>query len=229
MLKNFPFLYLFLLIALAFVLLLLLRYAQRSAMRALRAMLLERGDAAAYLQMLESPRLRLVLRKSTLALLRLDGHLAQQDAAAVESDFSALDAMKLKPAEQLNMLQKRLDFFVRVNDKKAAKEALNRLEAFLKDEPDPSLQAVLADAKLLVRIYIGHDVRCAGQLETLAGKQSGAQRGVTLYRLAKLCHYDGRDDDAREKLQEALPLLAGTGWQELAQAAFAEPSLLEAQ
>ena len=80
---DFPLPYLLMLMVIAVLVLYLLRTAQKTAMAELNRVLVQQNDPVRYLEMLGSPRLKLVLRPGTLALLRLDGVLAAGDEAAV--------------------------------------------------------------------------------------------------------------------------------------------------
>ena len=226
---DFPLPYLLMLMVIAVLVLYLLRTAQKTAMAELNRVLVQQNDPVRYLEMLGSPRLKLVLRPGTLALLRLDGVLAAGDEAAARQLFEQLPTLRLKPAERLNGLQKALDFYVKRNDAAGAEQALAGLERLLKNEKNPKLQAVLSDAQLLVGVYIRKDAACIAPLKELCEAQNGTQRGITLYRLAKLYHAGGQGAAAAQALAAARPLVQGTPWQPLVQAAQADPQLLAVQ
>lgn len=153
--NGFSLLYLILMVALVVGILLLLRSAQKGALEELgRA--LGRGDVAAYLAMLQSRKLGLVLRKSTLALLRLEGHIRAGDAAAVAADRKTLEGMRLKPEERLTYLQKCLCFFLAWEEEDTAKDCLREMEKLLEKEPDEKLKATLETARQLVAQGGGH-------------------------------------------------------------------------
>lgn len=226
---DFPLPYLLVLMVIAVLVLYLLHMAQSTAITELSHVLVQQNDPVRYLQMLDSPRLKLVLRPGTLALLRLDGVLAAGDEAAARQLFEQLGTLRLKPAERLNGLQKALDFYVKHNDAAGAEQALAGLEHLLKNEKSSKLQAVLADAQLLVGVYIRQDAACIAPLKELCENQSGPQRGITLYRLAKLYYAGGQGAAAAQALAAARPLVQGTPWQPLVQAAQADPNLLATQ
>lgn len=146
---GFSFLYLALMMVLVLGLFFLLRGAQKGALEELGAALAQ-GDVERYLAMLQSRKLGLVLRKSTLGLLRMEGHIRAGDAAAVTADEKALQAMRLKPEERLTYLQKALCFHLAWGEKGRAEATLGAMEALLEKEPDEKLQAALNTARQLV-------------------------------------------------------------------------------
>lgn len=152
---GFSLLYLILMAALAAGILLLLRFAQKGALEELGATL-ARGDLDKYLAMLESRKLSLVLRKSTLALLRLEGHIRAGDAKAVAADEEALRATRLKPGERLTCLQKSLCFHLAWEEQGRARDCLGEMEKLLEKEPDDKLRTALETARQLVAQGGGH-------------------------------------------------------------------------
>ncbi len=220
------FLYLALMIALALGLLLLLRAAQRGALEEL-ARTLARGDTEGYLAMLDSRRLALVLRRSTLALLRLEGHIRLGDAAAVAADEAQLGRLRLRPEERLDYSRKAMSFHLTRGDYAAGRAQLSKLETLLERESDEKLRDILADARLLIRVYADRDVSLIPALERQEAAQSGAQRGVTQYRLAKLCHFAGEEARADGWLKKAGENVAGTAWQPIVAAAIRDHGVLD--
>ncbi|MEG2120247.1 MAG: hypothetical protein RRY53_07800, partial [Pseudoflavonifractor sp.] len=176
---------------------------------------------------LKSRRLGFVLRKSTLALLRLEGHIQAGDAAGVAADGAALDAMRLRPEERLEYEQKSMSFLLARGDYEGARACLAKLEKLLEREPDEKLREILADARLLIGIYADRDVTLIPVLEEQAAVQKDNQRGVTCYRLAKLCHFDGADGRAEDWLRQGLPLLRGTPWEPVMTAALGDRRVLD--
>ncbi|HWS42107.1 MAG TPA: hypothetical protein VN421_03355 [Pseudoflavonifractor sp.] len=223
---NLTFLYLALMIALVLGILLLLRTAQRGALEEL-ARTLARGDVDRYLAMLGSRRLSLVLRRSTLVLLRLEGHIRAGDASAVAADEKRLEQMRLRPGERLEYFQKAMSFHLSRGEYAAGREYLSKLEALLEREPDEKLRDILADARLLIHIYADRDVSLIPVLERQEAAQSGGQRGVTQYRLAKLCHFTGEGARADAWLKKAAQNVAGTAWQPIVETALRDHSVLD--
>lgn len=224
---NIDVVYLLILVAISMLLLFLMRALQRSALQELSRTLYEQGDEQRYLQMLDSKRLSVVLRRSTVALLRLDGHIYADDADGVWDSCAQLEGLRTKQAEKLNWYQKALAFAVSKGDKKRAKEYYGRLQTLLEKEKDPGLQAVLEDAKLLVGVYIDKNTRLVPKLEKLAKEQEGNQLGLTQYRLAKLYHFNKEDKKAAQALRAAQDNLAGTVWLPVVRAAINDSKVLE--
>lgn len=223
---NFMFLYLALMIVLTLGVLLLLRSAQRGVLTML-AQALARGEVKRYLSMLNSRRLSLVLRKSTWALLRLEGDIRAGDAGAVAADKKRLDGIKLRPGERLEYHQKVMSFHLSRGEYEEGRAYLKQLEQQLGQESNPTLKEILSDAQLLIRIYADRDFSLVPTLEGLEAVQQGGQRGVTRYRLAKLCHFAGQEKRATAWLEKAASDVADTPWQPIVAAAQKDHRVLE--
>lgn len=152
---GFSLLYLVLMVALVVGILFLLRSAQKGALEELGTTLAQ-GDVDKYLAMLESRKLSIVLRKSTLALLRLEGHIRAGDTKTVAADEEALRAMRLKPGERLTYLQKSLCFHLAWGEQGRAKDCLGEMEQLLEKESDEKLRSALLTARQLVAQGGGH-------------------------------------------------------------------------
>lgn len=225
---NLP--YLLVLVGISVGAILLVYFAQKAALKKLSHTLYQNEDIAGYNRLLGSLPYRLVLRRATIGLLRLEGAIYTKEEAAVWQAAARLEQLKrLKPGERLNAYQKTLSFAVTAGNAPRAHTALQKLEALLANEKDDRLQAVLADARLLVGVYINKDVGLLSDLRALEEKQTGQRKGLTQYRLAKLYHFAGKPQTAQKCLEGAVENLAGNPWQAVAQAALEDDAVLEAQ
>ena len=221
--------YLLILVAVSFGLIFGLRALQKSALAELSETLYAKNDPERYARMLDSRFLLLVLRRSTVALLRLDGALFAGSADAVWEACGILDRVKLKPEERLNWYQKVFSFSVTQMDKQRAEEYLALIERFLERETDDALSAVRNDARQLYGVYIEKDTALIAVLEEAAALYSGARLGLILYRLAKLYHFTGDNAKAAARLEKAIPNLKGSPWLDVAERALGDPSVLEVE
>lgn len=226
---SFPVVYLLVLVAISVVTLAALRAAQKAASEELGDVLLRQGDARRYLQMLQSGRLKLIFRKSSLLLMRLDGLLELRDASAVSRAFAEAESGKIRfrPEERLYLEQKRMDWAVQSGDGRAARRALKALEGLLGQAKDAKPRAVLADARLLEGVYIEKNTGLIPELRGLEAKQTGAMRGVTRFRLAKLFWFGKNEKEALSYLALAGTDLAGTAWETRVRQASEDPARLE--
>lgn len=221
--------YLLILMGVSVGVILLLWLAQRLALKRLSKALYGRGDVAAYNAMLDKLPYRLVLRRATAGLLRLEGAIFSGDAEAVWQAAERLEDLRLKPGEKLSWYRKALAFAVTTGDGRRARQYLERLQALLQNEKDPKLREILDDAQLLVGVYVERDTALAGRLRELAGRQQGGRKGLTLYRLAKLYHFAGKPETAAACLREAMDNLEGSAWRQVAARALEDPAILEVE
>lgn len=214
-------------IAIAAGVLLLFGAMQKAVLRELYNVLYKKNNAVLYLSMLDSRQLCLVMRKGTIALLRLDGYLYLGDSQGISRMIMTLDRMWLKPAERLSYLQKRLSYYVTEQDKAEAEETLVIMRNLLQNEKNAKLKAGLHDAELLVGVYIRHETALIDTLLEKSEGQSGNARGITEYQLAKLYWYSGSPEKAEQHLALAGERLKGTVWQKCIDAALENNRLLE--
>ncbi len=224
---QFTFLYLALMIGLVLGILLLLRASQKGALTMLAQTLYRDGNVKKYLAMLDSRSLYLVLRKSTLALLRLEGHVRAGDVPGVAADEAVLNTIKLRPGERLEFYQRVMSFYLSRAEYEKGRNYLGKLENLLEKEPDEKLRAILADARVLVGVYADRDTALIPALEGQEKTQSGGQKGLTQYRLAKLCHFGGDETGAAVWLKKAAVNLTNTPWQPIVAAAQKNPRVLD--
>ena len=229
MLSGINVVYLLILVAVSLGLIFGLRALQKSVLAELSAALYEENDPARYAEMLDSRFLFLVMRRSTVALLRLDGALFSGSGDAVWEACGILDGIRLKQEERLNWYQKALSFAVTRGDKQNAEIYLTRIDRLLEKEPDESLKAVRADAGRLYGVYIQRDTSLIAEIEGDVASLSGTRLGLELYRLAKLYHYAGDDDKAADALKRAAHELKGSPWLEVAGRALLDPEVLETE
>lgn len=226
---SFQVVYLLILVAISIATLATLRTAQKAASEELGDVLHRQGDARRYLRMLQSGRLKLIFRKSTLLLMNLDGLLELRDAAAVSLVFSEAESGKIRfrPEERLYLEQRRMDWAVQSGDGRTARQALKAMETLLGQAKDAKPRAVLADARLLEGVYIEKNTGLIPELRGLEAKQAGAMRGVTRFRLAKLFWFGKNEKEALSYLSLAGADLAGTAWEARVRQASEDPTRLE--
>ncbi len=222
---NLP--YLLVLVGLSAGVLVLLWVSQRAALRRLSQSLYTDEDLPAFRQKLDSFWARLVLRRATRGILRLEAAIYAGDAPAVWQAAQALAAMRTKPGETLNYTRKTLSFAVTQGNKEYARQCLQTMQQLLGEEQDPQLQEVLADAQLLVGVYLERDTALLETLRQLEQTQQGARKGLTQYRMAKLYHFAGKPQTAQTCLKNALDNLQDGVWRQAALAALEDPGVLE--
>lgn len=208
-------------------LLLLLRRLRTLALAELRKTLYQDHDPVSYLSMLDSRGLRIVLRKGTIELMRLEGLMYTSDTEATRRSIAALAQRKLPLAEKLDYLERCLSFYLQAGENESALEIYRQIDTLLEKEPDEQLKQIRAEAKLLIDIYVKHDTSRISGLTEKAKHQKGIQLGITEYRIAKLYHYRKDDAEAGKYLTLAAGRLAGTAWQGIINDALQDRSVLE--
>ena len=219
-----------LLMILVFIALYLLSLARAQSERELRALL--RRDPRLYIERLENNRrLKLVFRPAVLLLYKLEGYMSLNDDGKCRELIAKLDGMKLQPRDRLQFYQTKLSFYAYAGDGEQAKATLTQLEDFLHksgaDEVD-QYKKLLRQARQIVAVYVDKDISMLPKLQRqAAATKDGADRGLLQFRIAKLSHYAGNEDQAEVYLNRAAQNLKTTAYSVIIDSALEDHSVLE--
>lgn len=219
-----------LLMILVFIALYLLSLARAQSERELRALL--RCDPRLYIERLENNRrLKLVFRPAVLLLYKLEGYMSLNDDGKCRELIAKLDGMKLQPRDRLQFYQTKLSFYAYAGDGEQAKATLTQLEDFLHksgaDEVD-QYKKLLRQARQIVVVYVDKDISMLPKLQRqAAATKDGADRGLLQFRIAKLSHYAGDEDQAEVYLNRAAKNLKNTAYSVIIDSALEDHSVLE--
>ena len=219
-----------LLMILVFIALYLLSLARAQSERELRALL--RRDPRLYIERLENNRrLKLVFRPAVLLLYKLEGYMSLNDDGKCRELIAKLDGMKLQPHDRLQFYQTKLSFYAYAGDCEQAKATLTQLEDFLHksgaDEVD-QYKKLLRQARQIVAVYVDKDISMLPKLQRqAAATKDGADRGLLQFRIAKLSHYAGDEDQAEVYLNRAAKNLKNTAYSVIIDSALEDHSVLE--
>ncbi len=219
-----------LLMILVFIALYLLSLARAQSERELRALL--RRDPRLYIERLENNRrLKLVFRPAVLLLYKLEGYMSLNDDGKCRELIAKLDGMKLQPRDRLQFYQTKLSFYAYAGDGEQAKATLTQLEDFLHksgaDEVD-HYKKLLRQARQIVAVYVDKDISMLPKLQRqAAATKDGADRGLLQFRIAKLSHYAGNEDQAEVYLNRAAKNLKNTAYSVIIDSALEDHSVLE--
>ena len=219
-----------LLMILVFIALYLLSLARTQSERELRALL--QRDPRLYIERLENNRrLKLVFRPAVLLLYKLEGYMSLNDDGKCRELIAKLDGMKLQPRDRLQFYQTKLSFYAYAGDGEQAKATLTQLEDFLHksgaDEVD-QYKKLLRQARQIVAVYVDKDISMLPKLQRqAAATKDGADRGLMQFRIAKLSHYAGDEDQAEVYLNRAAKNLKNTAYSVIIDSALEDHSVLE--
>ena len=219
-----------LLMILVFIALYLLSLARAQSERELRALL--RRDPRLYIERLENNRrLKLVFRPAVLLLYKLEGYMSLTDDGKCRELIAKLAGMKLQPRDRLQFYQTKLSFYAYAGDGEQAKATLTQLEDFLHksgaDEVD-QYKKLLRQARQIVAVYVDKDISMLPKLQRqAAATKDGADRGLLQFRIAKLSHYAGNEDQAEVYLNRAAKNLKNTAYSVIIDSALEDHSVLE--
>ena len=175
-------------------------------------------------------RLTWVFRKSELLLMQLDGQMRLGQNDQIQRLIKNLDAQRLLPREKVEYLQKRMSFFASIGDVEEAKVSFMKLATYLRsvkaDEVD-RYRVMLEEGEEIIQVYLDKNPDYRGTLQAkLVANTNPVQKGIRLYRLAKLSWFAKDEAAARSYLAQAKPLLAGSDYAPIIEQAGEDLSIL---
>lgn len=161
-------------------------------------------------------RLTWVFRKNEILLMQLDGQMRLGQNEEIQRLIEKLDAQRLLPREKVDYLQKRMSFFASTGDVEEAKTSFEKLETYLRsvkaDEVE-KYRLMLEEGEEIIQVYLDKNPGYRSTLQSkLASTTNPIQKGIRLYRLAKLSWFARDEASARAYLDQAKPLLAGSDY-----------------
>ncbi len=89
---------------------------------------LAKGDFESYLKLVDRPLTSVLYPKYNVLFLRLNATMALSDAEQTERTIEQMDKLKMSDEQRLALAVKAFNFYVDVEDKRKAKEALKYIE-----------------------------------------------------------------------------------------------------
>lgn len=203
MIRN---LYLILVLILTVLAVMTLEKLRYRSSRTLDEILYVKNDPDLYLRVLQNRWLRLLYSDSTIENYRLNAYLMTGNQKKTEDTFKYLDTKKFSKGEALDYNMKKLSYYALHNNREKAKEALDYIDRNLKDE------SLKEESRLIYGIYVLKDTKLIKKLDAMASEQTGQVKGLSLFRIAKLYHFDSDNRKAEEYLNRALKYLEKTAY-----------------
>jgi len=221
----------------SFVVMVLLAFALIRLTLALRASAekelaqLQYANPTLYLERLQNNRrLNWVFRKNEILLMQLDGQMRLGQDTEIERLIRRLDGQRLLPREKVDYLQKRMSFFASIGEVEEAKESFINLTNYLhsvKADEVEKYRVMLEEGEEITQVYLDKNPEYRSTLlAKLDTTTNPIQKGIRLYRLAKLSWFANDETAARSYLAQAKPLLAGSDYAPIIDQAQEDPSIL---
>ena len=176
-------------------------------------------------------RLAWLYRKPVLLLWKLDCCLALGEDGKARQIVGMLRDTKLEPMDKLELYQKEISFFATSGDPDRAKKAYRDLKDFLKEagaDKEKHYASILDEAEIIIGVYVDHNTAL---IKKLVGRAEHTKndivRGITQFRIAKLCWFKGDTDMMQTYLNRAEKNLQNTYYAPIIKAARTDPSVLE--
>lgn len=204
--NKYVWMFLILILIVSFVL--LLEKLRKKTLEKLDQILYIEQNPSLYLELLGNKHFHWILRKESIAQLKLNGYLMLNDHKKIEEYFDLLENAYLTKGEKLDYNTKKLSYYALHHNQEKAEKAKSEIEKMLKN--NTKKQDILEESELIYKIYIEHDY---GQIKTLKEKlkhQNGLTKGISYFRCAKLYHDHSKDDKAKECLKLAEPFVKNT-------------------
>lgn len=114
-------------VAVAFVFTVYIEVKKRTTIGKLETYL-AKGDFESYLKLVDRPLTSILYPKYNVLFLRLNATMALSDAEQTERTIEQMDKLKMSDEQRLALAVKAFNFYVDVEDKRKAKEALKYIE-----------------------------------------------------------------------------------------------------
>ena len=202
-------------ILLAFLLIRLTLSLRTSAEKELAA--LQYANPALYLERLENNRrLTWVFRKNEILLMQLDAQMRLGQDAEIQHLIERLDGQRLQPREKVDYLQKRMSFYASTGNIAEAKASFEKLSAYLhsvKADQVEKYRVMIEEGEEIIQVYLEKNPKYRQTLQAKAATTTNPiQKGIRLFRLAKLSWFAEDEAAARGYLAQAKSLLAGSDY-----------------
>lgn len=189
-------------------------------------------DIELYMERLENnKRLRLIFRRQLMALYLLDGYMKQGRDEDILRTIGKLDKMKLEPRDKVDYYQKRLSYFVSINNAEEAKKSRDMLVEYLRSVKAMEVEKyriIAEEADTIIGVYIDRDTTMIKKLTRAAAKtKNDVMRGVCQFRIAKLYYFKGDEENCRKFLESAKRNLKDTYYEPVIEEAEKNLSILE--
>jgi len=174
-------------------------------------------NPALYLERLQNNhRLTWVFRKNEILLMQLDGQMRLGQDVEIQQLIKTLDDQRLLPREKVDYLQKRMSFFASAGNAEEAKASFEKLETYLRSVKADEVERyriMLEEGEEIIQVYLDKNPDYRSILQSkLASTTNPIQKGIRLYRLAKLSWFAQDESSARGYLAQAKPLLQGSDY-----------------
>ena len=176
-------------------------------------------------------RLKWLFRKPVITLWKLDCYLALGNDNEAGICMEALRSLKLEPQDKLELYQREISFYATVGNADRAKQARDDLKQFLKAAgaaKEQQYAALIDEADIIIGVYIDRNV---GLIKKLVGRaehtKNDVMRGITQYRIAKLCRFKGDEEMMRLYLNRAEKNLKNTWYEPVIEQAKTDPAVLD--
>lgn len=189
--------------------------------------LYDQNNPKLYLELLKNKKLKLLYRKSILLQFALDAYLIAGDDLNTERMISQLNTFPMTKRENLEFNQKKLSYYCKKGNCEESMSALTKIKTILSKSKEQRYLNIISESELIYEIYIQHNIKLIEPLETHQKTQTGIDKGLTLYRLAKLSYYAKNEKNAIHYLNLAKSYLVGTYWFVIIDSALKDLSFLE--
>lgn len=191
-------------------------FSQRQAAY-LSILLYQNGDADAYLKELESPSSKFFFNKKLRTLMAVDAAIMKEDDEKIQQLFQKAETYHLRPADQLLLLQKELNYYAEKNETQKAAHAYACMKELyqnkLSAQKKKNYEALMRESSYINAIFVAHDGRYAEELMKQAEQlKDEIPSGIDYYRAAQSYYLQHELKKCRSALNKAEQKLRNTGF-----------------
>lgn len=185
------------------------------------------GDSEAFLQAVDSSYIRLHFSPFARQLMKLNYRIDRGEDREAEALLPGFEKLKCSDKDRIALYTRVLSYALDRREYERAREYMEKLRGVLRDKKDPQSQALSLELEQLDGIYLRKDPALIPVLEQLLESAGGENGSVLCYRLARLHHAQGDEQETDRYLEQALKLTAQGPSQKALRAAKKDHSLLD--
>ena len=185
------------------IIMLILQVNNRRLLQDLSKTLYQEQDADKFLQMLNSTKAKILLKKKTRLFTSIDGYALQDDGEKIEEVFTALENKRISYGNKIGLYQKEVQYFTQAKKFDKAIKANDTLQSLGGKINDKSMTAILEESQTLIEIYVNKNGNYAKIMSTKGDEAKQSMlKGLYYYRAAKCYNFKEDKNNTIKYLKE---------------------------
>jgi hypothetical protein len=191
------------------------QYASIKFSKQLSSFLYKEFDANKYLEILDSSKAKLFVRKNRREMLKLDGYAVKQDSVNLEKQLIKLESMKISYGQKISLYEKEVQYYANSKQNDKALKAYDELMILGNQINSNDMSRVLNEATITIEVYVKRNGELAEKLVELAkNNKTPIIKGLYFYKASKCFYYNDDKINVIKYLKKAQNNLTSKIWRD---------------